>query len=77
MSAAALLTDPQRGKELHAALKGLPRAASITDRTAMLRSFWETFGKYIGNFSLLLGLFASIRWQLPVILRNASVSKRN
>lgn len=59
-SGAALLVDPARSVELHAALKGLPHVAGVTDRKIFVRSFQETFGQVIATYSFVLGLFASI-----------------
>lgn len=59
-SGAALLAAPGQSGALAAALKGLPQAGSVADHAAMVRTFVETFGKYINTFSALLELFASV-----------------
>jgi putative ABC transport system permease protein len=59
-SGAFLLADPQRQGELHAALKRRPEVASVSPRTAALRSFEETLARTSGMFAYIFVIFASV-----------------
>ncbi|AMP88333.1 ABC transporter permease [Legionella pneumophila] len=73
INAAAITVDTKHVKHLYKKVKEIPKIATITFKTSIIKTFEETFAKHILVFTTILASFAIII-AVSVVYNNASIT---